>query len=76
MSPVDFPRKALRHDIRRHFRCWEVGRTNSIAFTGISDKMVSYPNVLGSLVELRILCELNSALVVDKDFLRIGIQPK
>ena len=76
MPPVDFLRKALYHDICRHFRCCEVDCVNSIVFAGISNKMVSYPNVLGSLMELWILCEFNSTLVVDKDFLTIGIQPK
>ena len=58
----------------RHFGCWKVGGANSVALAGVSDKVVSYPYVLCALVELRVLCKLNSALVIDKDFLWVGIK--
>jgi len=38
------------------------------------DEVISYPYVLRALVELRVLCKLNSILIVDKDFLRVGIK--
>jgi len=74
MFPVGLPWEALRHHICRHLVCWKVGGTNSIALAGISDKLISYPHMLCALVELRVLCKLNSALVVDKDFLWVGVK--
>jgi len=74
MFPMSLLWKTLRHDICRHLGCWKVGGENSIALAGISDKVTPYPYVLCALVELRVLCKLNSALVVNKDFLWVGIK--
>ena len=74
MLPVRLPWKTLRHDICRHFRCRQIGRSNDIALAGVSDEMVSHAYMLGSLVKLRVLRKLDSALVVGEDFLWIGIQ--
>jgi len=74
MFPVGLLWEALRHDIWHHLGCWKVGGANSVALTGISEKVVSYPYVLCALVKLRVLCKLNSALVVNKDFLWVGVK--
>jgi len=74
MFPVSLPWKTLRHDIYRHLRCCKVGGANSIALADVSDKVILYPYVLCTFVELRVLCNLNSTLVVDKDFLWVGIK--
>jgi len=74
MFPVSLSWKTLRHDICCNLGCWKVGGANSVALTGISDKVISYSYVLCALMELQVLCKSNSALVVDKDFLWIGIK--
>jgi len=58
--------KTRRYDICRHLGCWKVGGMNSVMLAGISDKLVSYPYVLCALVEVWVLCKLNSAFISKK----------
>jgi len=70
--PVSVSREVLRHDVSKHVGCQKVCGFDSIPFAGITDEVEVDTDVLGALIELRVPCKLDCALVIDKDLLILG----
>ena len=65
-------REVLRHDVGEHVRCQKVCRFDGVPFAGITDEVEADTDVIGTLMELRVLCKLDCTLVIDKDLLGLG----
>ena len=65
MLPVSVSREILRHDVGEQFGCWKVCCFYGVPFAGITDEVEADTDVLGALMELRVLCKLDCTLVID-----------
>ena len=64
--PVNASREVLRHAVGEHLGGREVCSFDGVPFAGIMDEVEEDADVLGALMELRVLCKLDCTLVVDK----------
>jgi len=69
---VSVSREVLRHDVGEHVRCRKVCGFDGVPFAGVTDEVEADTDVLGVLMELRVLCKLDCILVIDKDLLGLG----
>jgi len=72
MLPVSVSREILRHDVGKQFGCWKVCCFDGVLFAGITDEVEADTDVLGALMELRVLCKLDCTLVIDENLPGLG----
>jgi len=72
MLPVSVSREVLCHDVSEHLGCGKVCGFDGVPFAGITDEVEVDTDVLGALMELKVLCKLDYSLVIDKDLLGLG----
>jgi len=65
-------REVLCHDVGEHVGCRKVCGFHGVPFAGIKDEVEVDTDVLGALMNLRVLCKLDCTLVIDKDLLGLG----
>ena len=70
--PVSVSREVLRHDVSEHVGCRKVCCFDGVPFAGITDEVERDTDVLGTLLELRVLCKLDCTLVIDEDLQGLG----
>ena len=64
--------EVLRHDVGEHVGCRKVRGFDGVLFAGIMDEVEADTDVLGALMELRVLCKLDCTLIIDEDLLGLG----
>jgi len=72
MLPVGVLREVLHHDVGEHVGCRKVCCFHGVPFAGITEEVEADTEVLGALMELRVLCKLDCTLVIDEDLLGLG----
>ena len=65
-------REVLRHDVSEHVGCQKVCGFDGVPFAGVTDEVQADTDVLGALMEFRVLCKLDCTLVIDEDLLGLG----
>ena len=70
--PVRVSREVLRHDVGEHVGGRGVCSFDGVPFAGIMVEVEVDADVLGALLELRVLYKLDCTLVVDKYLLGLG----
>ena len=70
--PVSVSSEVLRHDVGEHVGFRKVCGFDGVPFAGVTDEMEWDTDMLGALMELRVLCKLDCTLVIDKDLLGLG----
>ena len=58
-------REVLRHNVGEHVGCRKVCGFDGIPFAGVTEEVEAGTDVLGTLMELRVLCKLDCTLVID-----------
>ena len=72
MLPVPLPGERLRQDVCPHIRRGNIIDRNEAALCGFADEVVSYVDMLGSIVELGVGGKLDYSLVIGEDSLRLA----
>ena len=66
---MSISREVLRHDVGENVGCRKVCGFDGVPFAGITDDVEADSDVLGALMELRVLCKLDCTLIIDEDSL-------
>jgi len=69
---VSHSSEVLHHDVGKYGGCRKVSGFDGVPFAGIMDEVEVNTDVLGVLIELRMLCKLDCTLVINEDLLGLG----